>query len=164
MEVDGVGESDCLVESRKESGKTVSADPDRQKESPLNGTWTRDSKFPLQWLADTRAFTIEISVGAFKSQQPRRRSFHAPRTPFDVETLAFFFVCCFPCPASCRNQPFSHHDQSLTPQAANSAVTSQYARYQFCLTQYPLLTAWQAISAWILAMACILLHRIPYPS
>ncbi|KAJ6121533.1 hypothetical protein N7512_003998 [Penicillium capsulatum] len=24
-------ESDCLVESRKESGKTVSADPDRQK-------------------------------------------------------------------------------------------------------------------------------------
>lgn len=33
-----------------------------------------------------------------------------------------FFVC-FPFAASCKNQPFSHHDQSLTPQAATSAVT-----------------------------------------
>lgn len=36
VEVAGVGESDCLVESRKESGKSVTGDPDRQKPSQRN--------------------------------------------------------------------------------------------------------------------------------
>jgi hypothetical protein len=41
VEVAGVGESDCLVESRKESGKSVSGDPDWQKPSQRN----LDSKY-----------------------------------------------------------------------------------------------------------------------
>lgn len=40
---------------------------------------------------------------------------------FSVETSGHISVCCFSFAASCMNQPFSHHDQPSTPQAANSS-------------------------------------------
>lgn len=56
VEVAGVGESDCLVESRKESGKSVSGDPDRQKLSQRNVGSKYSKLILLEWLADPKSF------------------------------------------------------------------------------------------------------------
>lgn len=109
VEVAGVGESDCLVESRKESGKTVSADPDRQKDagalSTERGLETLNSLYNNNgWLI------LELLRFRFLLEHLNRNSQGEDRFMYYALVLMsnprFLFVCCSLFPASCWNQPF----------------------------------------------------------
>lgn len=143
----------------------MSADPDRQKEpSQRNVDLRLLNSLYNGWLMLGLSRLGPVPVGAVKIATAKVKIFSCTITLVSMSNPWLFSCVLFSFSCFLQESTIFPPRRSWTPQAATSAVTSQYARYQFCIIQYPLLTAWQASPVWRLAMACILLHRIPYPS